>query len=373
MRLVRHPQLRYQLRKRVLLYQQSPVNHVICLPARSSFTEIDRLGGRSGGSKFEEFYRWLARLRPLKEELATFRRRVQRFDTGFDPAHDGQTRYFVRFPQLSDQEFSRWKITVDSDYGEGYSRAEFVRSARLATGASMSSQPVQGEDMVNTPSSILRPHLQPRDVDRHPYSMTYSIDRPKLLPEPAGVNGYLRSTLDSVQPPEKTFNGGYGLFRGFISTKVPKRGDLVRSGFANVSSPEHTLFGFLSEYNFHPHTHLIIRYRGDGRSYHINILPKQHWDVLWFTLHRYTLYTRGGPYWTIAKIPFSKFYLTNKGAITDRQGLINPTTVRMISFTLMDRLPGPFSLEIDYIGLYFDAFHRERSAYEKYDSPATVI
>ncbi|VDD79366.1 unnamed protein product [Mesocestoides corti] len=196
--------------------------------------------------------------------------------------------------------------------------------------------------------------------------------QPQRLPNPASTEAYVESALFSLDPPQKCFNASYGLFRGQISTRVPDRGDLVRAGFAHLRSPEHTHFGFLAEYNFNPYTHLIIRYRGDGRTYRLNIHPRSDWDVFWFDMHQFPLYTRGGPYWTIAKIPFSAFYLSNKGQVVDRQHRLPLTNVRMISFTLADRIPGPFALEIDYIGLYYDMFHKEMFAYEQYDSPAIL-
>ncbi len=84
-------------------------------------------------------------------------------------------------------------------------------------------------------------------------------DRPERLPNPASDDAYIDSALFSLDPPEKCFNGGYGLFRGVINTTVPQRGDLTKAGFANLQSPEHTFFGFLAQYNFNPYTHLIIR------------------------------------------------------------------------------------------------------------------
>ncbi|KAL7062710.1 hypothetical protein AAHC03_0338 [Spirometra sp. Aus1] len=342
---------------------------------RTSFTEIDRAGGRNRGHKLEEFMRWCQRIKPWKEEVASFKRRLRRHNAGFDPTLHGQTRYIVRFPQLTDSDFKRWEVYTDASFGEGYSRAEFVRSRRPATGPTVADQNLYsgGAAFVDTRSSGDESvAMEPWEKDKHPFSITYSADRPQRLPEPASPSAYIDSTLHSLKPPADHFNAGYGLFRGFISTKVPKRGDLVKAGFAHLRSPEQTHFGFLSAYNFNPYTHLIIRYRGDGRVYRLNIHPKAWWDVFWFDFHQFPLYTRGGPYWTIAKIPFSRFYAANKGHVVDRQHRLPLTNVRMISFTLMDGVPGPFSFEIDYIGLYYDMFHRERFAYEQYDSPAIL-
>ncbi|VDO06267.1 unnamed protein product [Rodentolepis nana] len=194
----------------------------------------------------------------------------------------------------------------------------------------------------------------------------------KRLPNPASSESYIQASLFSLDPPKECFNAGYGLFRGNISTRVPERGDLVRAGFAHLRSPEHTFLGFLQEYNFNPYTHILIRYRGDGRTYKFNIHPKVEWDPFWFDMHQFPLYTRGGPYWSIAKIPLSAFFVSNRGSVVDRQGRISRSQVRMISFTLADRVPGPFALEIDYIALYYDQFHNEKFAYEQYDSPAAL-
>ncbi len=104
----------------------------------------------------------------------------------------------------------------------------------------------------------------------------------------------------------------------------------------------------------------------------MNIHPKADWDLFWFDAHQFPLYTRGGPYWTIAKLPLSRFYLANRGHVVDRQYSLQKTNVRMVSLTLMDGVPGPFALEIDYIGLYYDMFHKEKFAYEQYDSPGVL-
>lgn len=48
------------------------------------------------------------------------------------------------------------------------------------------------------------------------------------------------------------------------------------------------------------------------------------------------------------------------------------TDMRMISFTLMDTIEGPFSLELDYIAFYKDQEHKEEFAYEQYDRTGIV-
>ncbi|VEL21970.1 unnamed protein product [Protopolystoma xenopodis] len=84
-----------------------------------------------------------------------------------------------------------------------------------------------------------------------------SKSSPRSLPDPDSRASHSLGVLNSL--PRYT-RGGYGLFRGFISTKVAQHGTAVRSGFATLLSPELTSFGFLRPYIFSGYTHLVIRF-----------------------------------------------------------------------------------------------------------------
>jgi NADH dehydrogenase [ubiquinone] 1 alpha subcomplex assembly factor 1 len=73
------------------------------------------------------------------------------------------------------------------------------------------------------------------------------------------------------------------------------------------------------------------------------------------------------------QIPFSKFFLTHKGRIQDNQRPVNREKVSHFGITLMDATPGPFNLEIDYIGLEFDPEHNETFAYELYKHDNYIV
>lgn len=83
------------------------------------------------------------------------------------------------------------------------------------------------------------------------------IFSPKFLYRPGGKQASSAAIVMTSSDPKFK---GYGHFRGFISTRVPKRGDLVRAGFANLRSPESNLFGCAMPYGFEAYSHLIIRY-----------------------------------------------------------------------------------------------------------------
>lgn len=311
--------------------------------------------------------RWRMRLLPLNVEFRNLRRRIKTNKLSLEPKIHKLTKYFVRFPYLTDDEFADWAVVTDSHMNQGYSYAEFVRSPNQASGqARVPMQPTESyyPNHRNENEQSFTDLFSNPTNENHPFSYTLPNVVSKVGPHPGSEQARSEALVASCSDPGFR---GYGLFRGFLSTRVPKRGDLVRAGFANLRSPENTLFGFLIPYNLDRYTHLVIRFRGDGRNYHVNLLPISYWDINWFTAHQFTLYTRGGPYWQLAKIPLSKFYFTNRGLIHSRQQMVKLDDLRIISFTLMDDIEGPFSLELDYIAFYYDETHEEKCAYELYD------
>ncbi|XP_041353254.1 complex I intermediate-associated protein 30, mitochondrial-like [Gigantopelta aegis] len=164
------------------------------------------------------------------------------------------------------------------------------------------------------------------------------------------------------------------LFHGYLSQEVPKDGVQKRSGYCNIRSPsKFKAFKRKVPYDWCPFNCLLIKVRGDGRPYMLSIGMDRSFDINWNDQYNYTLYTRGGPYWQIAKIPFSKFYLTSKGRIQDKQCAIQLEKVSFFGISLGDGAEGPFCLEIDSIALLYDENHSEEFAYEMYQAnPAHV-
>lgn len=163
---------------------------------------------------------------------------------------------------------------------------------------------------------------------------------------------------------------GYGIFSGVLNTVPIKDGKAKSAGYCNIKTvrPRKSFYRD-SEFDWSIYTHLIMRIRGDGRNYMINLYVHTIYDVMWNDLQNYVLYTRGGPYWQYVKIPFSKFYLSNRGRVQDKQARMNLYNVTGISITAADGIPGPFRLEIDFIGTERDLAHEEEFAYELYNAP----
>lgn len=112
-----------------------------------------------------------------------------------------------------------------------------------------------------------------------------------------------------------------GLFSGELNTRVPKDGRIKRAGYCNIRTirarvpqSEFVFFKLIeslqksfkrdafldwSNYNM-----LVMKVRGDGRSYMLNISTKGFFDLTWNDTYHYVLYTRGGPYWQLSKVKF---------------------------------------------------------------------
>nr|XP_050857924.1 complex I intermediate-associated protein 30, mitochondrial isoform X1 [Vespula vulgaris] len=160
---------------------------------------------------------------------------------------------------------------------------------------------------------------------------------------------------------------GKAVFSGQLDFRIPKDGKIINAGYCALKTATfRKSFKRETRLDWHLYNHLIMRVRGDGRTYMINIGTKGLYDINWNDLYNYVMYTRGGPYWQYVKIPFSKFFLSSHGRIQDDQVPIPLNNISSFGIIASDKIPGPFKLEIDYIGLVYDPFEWEEFAYEMY-------
>ncbi|XP_062539696.1 complex I intermediate-associated protein 30, mitochondrial [Armigeres subalbatus] len=169
---------------------------------------------------------------------------------------------------------------------------------------------------------------------------------------------------------------GFGLFHGTLESRVPKDGRIKRAGYANMRSIRiRKSFKREAFYDWEQYNTLVMRIRGDGRSYLINLASEGSFDILWNDIYHYVLYTRGGPHWQYVRIPFSKFFLASKGRVQDSQGPVPLNKISSLGFSVGARggHEGQFRLEFDYIGVEFDPTHREEFAYEMYKQGKYIV
>ncbi|CAG9789216.1 unnamed protein product [Diatraea saccharalis] len=147
-------------------------------------------------------------------------------------------------------------------------------------------------------------------------------------------------------------SAGRALFHGNLDMRVPKDGRIKKAGYAAMRSQRiRKSFKREATYDWHLYNTLVLKVRGDGRSYLLNISCEGYYDITWNDIYHYVLYTRGGPYWQISKIPFSKFVLGSKGRLQDKQNRMRPDKVTHFGISCGDKIPGKFNLEIEYIGM----------------------
>ncbi|XP_045187117.2 complex I intermediate-associated protein 30, mitochondrial-like [Mercenaria mercenaria] len=162
---------------------------------------------------------------------------------------------------------------------------------------------------------------------------------------------------------------GSALFQGYINTDVPKDGITKRAGYCNLRSPYNKLaFERQVPYDWSRYTHMYLRVRGDGRNYMLLIQMDRFFDVQTHDMYNFPLYTRGGPYWQTVKVPFSSFFLANRGRAQDQQKPFSLDKIKNFGLSVGDGVKGPFRLEIDYIALVRDelADNRQDFKYELY-------
>lgn len=167
---------------------------------------------------------------------------------------------------------------------------------------------------------------------------------------------------------------GHAHFKGILNTRVPDDGITQQTGFVCLMGPRKPRDKFIqleTKWNWEYFNTFEMRVRGDGRKYnlvlHTGTITE---DIKFYDMHGIPFYTRGGPQWQTIRIPFSKFIFSFKGLIQDDQGSLPYADIKFVAITLNDNITGPFSLEIDYMGLLRDYLpFVEATAYEHYSVP----
>lgn len=96
---------------------------------------------------------------------------------------------------------------------------------------------------------------------------------------------------------------GKAMFSGDLSTKVPKDGRIKRSGYCNMKSHRiRKSFKRDAYYDWSNYNMVVLKVRGDGRNYMLNLSTTGYFDVMWNDIFHFILFTRGGPYWQLTKV-----------------------------------------------------------------------
>ncbi len=90
---------------------------------------------------------------------------------------------------------------------------------------------------------------------------------------------------------------------------------------------------------------LVARVRGDGRTYQLNLYTSGRTRAF---SYRAPVQTRRGE-WTEVRIPLDRFEATSFGEVLRSAGPVDSAAVRSVGFLLAEKIPGPFSLEVEWI------------------------
>lgn len=147
-----------------------------------------------------------------------------------------------------------------------------------------------------------------------------------------------------------TSKHGRAVFHGTTSTDIPENTDIHQSGFVGIRSyPKIGLFNRIEIKDIEWYDCVELKYRGDGRGYFLNLQSTLPLMDHKYELYQSFLYTKGGPYWEIERIPFSKFIRTFMGTLQEEQ--FEFSRLKTFGISISDKKSGPFRLEIESIKL----------------------
>jgi NADH dehydrogenase [ubiquinone] 1 alpha subcomplex assembly factor 1 len=109
-------------------------------------------------------------------------------------------------------------------------------------------------------------------------------------------------------------------------------------GFASVRTK-------LTNFDIHGGDTLVVRVKGDGREYVLNIYTKSR--RMAFSYRAPLPTTRDE--WTEVSVPLDEFIPTSFGNRVQGMGPVEPDQINSLGFMLSDKQPGPFKLEVEWM------------------------
>ena len=109
-------------------------------------------------------------------------------------------------------------------------------------------------------------------------------------------------------------------------------------GFASVRTK-------LTNFDIRGGDTLVVRVKGDGREYVLNIYTKSR--RMAFSYRAPLPTTRDE--WTEVSVPLDEFIPTSFGNRVQGMGPVEPDQINSLGFMLSDKKPGPFRLEVEWM------------------------
>ena len=128
--------------------------------------------------------------------------------------------------------------------------------------------------------------------------------------------------------------GSTAKFSGIVSLKNS-------GGFASVRSTP-------SLHDLRRYSGLLLRVRGDGKQYKMNLKTEAALDGVQYQ----AVFTTQAGTWTEILIPFSTFVPMFRGMHTDDSSPLDPASIISFGLLISDKQEGPFRIDIDRISAY---------------------
>lgn len=128
-------------------------------------------------------------------------------------------------------------------------------------------------------------------------------------------------------------DNGVLLFTGDVSLEN-------NGGFASLRS-DNQAFGISDA------THIVLRVRGDGQLYRLQLRNNARADNVAYTAFFETIADE----WQEIAIPFSEFQPLFRSRVVADYPAIDPSQISSVGFMIQDKQVGEFRLEVDWIGV----------------------
>lgn len=133
------------------------------------------------------------------------------------------------------------------------------------------------------------------------------------------------------------------------SAGITNTGTLLFSG--NLSLENNGGFGSIRtnsfEFRLLPSDSFLVRMRGDGRVYSMNLYIRQQLRAFSYRAMLPSIRDE----WTETRLPLGQFVATQFGRPVAGAGRVDPAEIASIGFMLADAKQGPFRLEIESVGV----------------------
>ncbi|CCG82157.1 Complex I intermediate-associated protein 30, mitochondrial [Taphrina deformans PYCC 5710] len=173
---------------------------------------------------------------------------------------------------------------------------------------------------------------------------TFPADVDKMI---VGSDADYKSTSTStVSCTPRTENG-----ESFLRFSGKTAGD----GYAAMRSKvEPSSFYGVPTTDVSPYKFLTLRLRGDARRYFINLQTESYLETDLYQ-HRVFLTSQGTGTWENVTLKWNDFTLTNNGQIQEKQVAMDKYRLKTVGISVLDRLPGKFELDVQWIRAENDA------------------